>query len=273
MLRRFISRIAAFSLSVLSQERRRARILRSPFPTAWLEHLKQNVRIDRFLSRDEQTKLRNDLRIFLAEKDWEGCAGLTITDEIKVAISAQACVLLLGMEHDYFSHVRSILVYPSVYRVREERIGPAGVISQGHSQRVGEAWYRGPVVLAWDEVLADGRHHTDGRNVVFHEFAHQLDFLDGLIDGTPPLEHRDQYRRWYEVMTDEYEALLQKTNKGKAVLLDEYGTTNSAEFFSVATECFFEQPAKMRHRHPRLYQVLRDYYRQDPAKRREKKMS
>ena len=98
----------------------------------------------------------------------------------------------------------------------------------------------------------------DGRNVVFHEFAHQLDFLDGLIDGTPPLEHRDQYQRWYEVMTDEYEALYRQTNKGKAVLLDEYGTTNSSEFFSVATECFFEQPAKMRHRHPRLYQVLRD---------------
>ena len=115
--------------------------------------------------------------------------------------------------------------------------------------------------------LADGRHHRDGRNVVFHEFAHQLDFLDGLIDGTPPLEHRDQYLKWYEVMTDEYESLHRKTNKGKAVLLDEYGTTNPAEFFSVATECFFEQPEKMRHLHPRLYKVLRDYFRQDPAKR------
>lgn len=267
-----MSRIAAFLLSVFSQERRRARILRSPFPTAWLEHLQQNVRMDRFLSHEDQAKLRDDLRIFLAEKNWEGCGGLTVTDEIKVTISAQACVLLLGMEHDYFSHVRSILVYPSVYRVREESIGPAGVVSQGHSQRVGEAWYGGPVVLAWDEVLTDGRHHADGRNVVFHEFAHQLDFQDGLTDGTPPLERRDQYQRWYEVMSDEYETLQRNTNKGEAVLLDEYGTTNPAEFFSVATECFFEQPSKMRQHHPRLYQVLRDYYRQDPAQRLETKM-
>ena len=227
--------------------------------------------IDRFLSPREQAKLRNDLRIFMTEKDWESCAGLTITDEIKVTISAQACVLLLGMEHDYFSHVRSILVYPSAYQVREQSVGPNGVVSQGHSQRVGEAWYGGPVVLAWDEVVADGRDHTNGRNVVLHEFAHQLDFLDGLIDGTPPLEHREQYQRWHEVMTDEYEALQRETDKGEAVLLDEYGTTNSAEFFSVATECFFEQPAKMRRRHPRLYQVLGDYYRQDPAQRCEKK--
>jgi Mlc titration factor MtfA (ptsG expression regulator)/Zn-finger nucleic acid-binding protein len=218
------------------------------------------------LTETEQARLRDDLRVFVAEKTWEGCGGLTITDEIKVTIAAQACLLLLGIEHDYFSRVLSILVYPTTYRSAEGEIGSGGVVHEGVG-RLGEAWYGGPVVLSWESVQSGGQNARDGRNVVFHEFAHQLDFLDGWIDGTPPLHSPAQYRKWHEVMTAEYERLVKESGRNKVTLLDVYGATNPAEFFAVATECFFEKPVHMERQHPRLYDVLREYFRQDTAAR------
>jgi Mlc titration factor MtfA (ptsG expression regulator) len=246
---------------------RRSRILSDPFPPLWLEHVQRNVPLYALLTQPEQAKLRDDLRVFLAERNWEGCGGLKLTDEMKVTIAAQACLLLLNLEHDFFSRVPSILVYPHAYRDPSGERGSTGIIDEGGSGRLGEAWYRGPVVLAWDAVLAARHGDRDGRNLVLHEFAHQLDFLDGYSDGTPPLSGRAQYRRWHDVMTAEYNQLIKDSHKGRATLLDQYGATNPAEFFAVATECFFEKPVPMKHRHPQLYEVLRDYYRQDPAGR------
>jgi Mlc titration factor MtfA (ptsG expression regulator) len=248
------------------KKRRRRRLLATPFPADWLAPLQQNVALYALLTKTEQAKLRDDLRIFIAEKQWEGCGGLTVTDEIKVTIAAQACVLLLAIEHDYFRRVLSILVYPAGYRLPEGEVGPGGVIHQD-TGRLGEAWYRGPVVLSWEDVRLGGQNPRDGRNVVLHEFAHQLDFLDGWADGTPPLKSRAQYQKWHDVMTSEYARLVKAAEQGKATLLDQYGATNPAEFFAVATECFFEKPVYMQRSHPLLYEVLRDYYRQDSAAR------
>jgi Mlc titration factor MtfA (ptsG expression regulator) len=248
------------------RRRRRRQLLAAPFPDKWLTYLRDNVALYAPLTEPEQARLRDDLRVFVAERHWEGCRGLTVTDEMKVTIAAQACLLLLNIEHDYFSRVPSILVYPSGYRAPVERRNPDGTVG-GDPGRLGEAWYRGPVVLAWDSVLAGGRNTHDGHNVVLHEFAHQLDFLDGYGDGTPPLSSRDAYRRWHEVMTAEYDRLVRESGHGHARVLDAYGATNPAEFFAVATEAFFEKPAQLRQRHPALYEVLRDYYRQDTAAR------
>jgi Mlc titration factor MtfA (ptsG expression regulator) len=249
------------------QRRRRRKLLAEPFPQEWLEYLRRNVSHYGFLSETEQSRLRDDLRIFITEKHWEGCGGLTMTDEIKVTIAAQACLLLLGLKHNYFERVQSILVYPSGYRVKGEQVGRDGLIHERGEGRLGEAWYRGPVILAWDEVRYDAQNPGQGQNLVFHEFAHQLDMLDGQIDGTPPLETPEQYQRWREVMTAEYEQLIRASELGRATLLDQYGTTDEGEFFAVATECFFERPVALQRRHPRLYEILRDYYHQDPAAR------
>jgi Mlc titration factor MtfA (ptsG expression regulator) len=252
-----------FMLFSWLQRRRRRKILAQPFPAAWERHLRRNVAHYRYLSAAEQARLRDDLRIFIAEKSWEGCGGLQITDEIKVTIAAQACLLVLGLEHNYFDRVQSILVYPRGYRAPDQ----AGEEDQKYwSGRLGEAHYRGPVVLSWEEVLHDGRHPT-GNNLIIHEFAHQLDMLDGVINGTPPLRDEDQARRWHDVMTAEYDRLIEESERGQATLLDEYGTTNEAEFFAVATECFFERPVALARRHPQLYSLLREYYHQDPAAR------
>jgi Mlc titration factor MtfA (ptsG expression regulator) len=248
------------------KRRRRRKILAAPFPPEWLGYLQANVPIFERLSEREKATLRDDLRIFVAEKHWEGCGGLTITDEIKVTIAAHACLLLLGIDHDSFESVLSILVYPSGFRSPDGWAGPDGVV-HADTGLLGEAWRHGPVILAWDNVLAGGRNILDGRNVVLHEFAHQLDYLDGVADGTPPLHNREQYRKWHDVMTAEYAQLVAESEHGKPKVLDAYGATNPAEFFAVATECFFEKAVQMKHRHPQLYAVLQEYYCQDPARR------
>ena len=249
------------------KQRRRRKILAGPFPAEWLEILRRNVRHYHLLTEAEQAKLRHDMRIFIAEKNWEGCGGLEMSDEIRVTVAAQACLLVLAVEHDFYPTLQSILVYPAGYEAPSQSVTAGGLVIEGASQRLGEAWYRGPVVLAWDAAYEGGRNPSDGQNVVFHEFAHQLDMLDRSIDGTPPLGSREQYERWQAVMSAEYRRLVEASDRGQATLLDHYGATDPAEFFAVATECFFERPVAMRQQHPPMYEVMREYYGQDTAKR------
>jgi Mlc titration factor MtfA (ptsG expression regulator) len=248
------------------KRRRRARIRAVPFPDDWLVHLEKNVGLYALLTEPERQKLRDDLRIFIAETTFEGCGGLEITDEIKVTIAAQASLLLLGFHHDYFERVHTILVYPTGFRSPEGWTAPDGVVHMDVGY-LGEAWHHGTVILAWDAALAGGRDPRDGRNVVLHEFAHQLDYLDGVADGVPPLRNRAQYRKWHEVMKAEYDQLVAESEHGEPKLLDAYGATSPVEFFAVATECFFEKPVQMHRRRPQLYEILEEYYCQDTALR------
>lgn len=249
------------------KRRRRARIVAEPFPAEWDEIIRRNVSQVAQLREDEQERLRKWVQVFVAEKYWEGCLGLEMTDEVKVTIAAQAGRLVLGMDGEHFDRVLTVLVYPSDYYAQERRPGPAGTVIEGPEHRLGEAWHQGPVILSWPSVLAAGRRRNRGQNVVLHEFAHVLDMLDHGIDGVPPLDSAEQYRTWDEVMRAEYEKLARRAEQGRATLLDHYGAVNEAEFFAVATECFFEQPVEMAERHPRLYEVLRGFYHQDPAAR------
>lgn len=251
------------------RQRRRRKILAAPFPAAWLAILRKNLPQYQFLTDDEQSRLRDELRVFVAEKNWEGCNGLAVTDEMKVTVAAHACLMALGLDDDPFRNVLSILIYPSGYVVPEERWQPGWSIV-GDSDRLGESWYRGPVILAWDEVRYDSRHPGAGRNLVWHEFAHQIDMLDRSTNGTPPLETLRERERWHQVMTDEYEQLVEDAEEGRATLLDTYGAKNEAEFFAVASECFFDCPIDLRDEHPGLYDLLRGYYRQDTAARLER---
>jgi len=203
----------------------------------------------------------------MEEKQFEGCDGLVITDEIRVAIAAQACLLLLHRDTDYYPDFKSILVYPSTYysRITEED-------EQAAQGLAGQSWLRGPVILAWDSVLGGVSNPSDGHNVVFHEFAHKLDEENGLADGVPPLcvkctppEQLSRYRSWAQILSKEYAELCQATQAGQKSVLDEYGATNPAEFFAVVTECFFEKPRPLRQQHPALYDELKRFYQQDPA--------
>ncbi len=249
------------------RDKRRKERLEQPFPPEWSLFLDNNVAHYAYLTAEERERLHADLTIVADEKSWEGCGGQEITGEIKVTIAGQACLLLLNLEHDYFANVESILVYPTSYVARESGLGSDGLLHEGPSQRLGEAWSNGPVVLSWEDVRTGGMNALDGHNVVLHEFAHKLDLGDGGVDGVPRLDDEAQYERWADVMSAEYRRLVDSSEHGRAELLDSYGATNAGEFFAVATECFFEKARQMRDTHPELYDVLRSYYRQDTAAR------
>ena len=253
------------------RKRRRAKAMTKPFPVAWLEIVRENMPLYERLPEEDQQALQQHLQVFLQEKRFEGCGDLTITDEIRVTIAAQACVLLLRRPMNYYPKLRSILVYPREYVSKALSHDENGFASEAHQHRLGESWSSGSVVLSWNAARSGGEALHDGQNVVFHEFAHQLDQESGQSDGAPILgrdlavtERRSKYVSWARVMQSEFDHLQFQTRHGKRALMDDYGATNPAEFFAVATETFFEKPKLLQKRHPELYQELKGYYRQDP---------
>jgi MtfA peptidase len=248
------------------RDRRRRRLLAERFPRDWLDILGRNVPYCAWLPAAQQEQLRDDLRIFIAERQWVGCAGLEITDEIQATIAAQACLLVLGIHPTYrYDQIKSVLVYPGPYLHPPPRWSNSGEIVTEDKVVLGEAWRRSPIVLSWQSVLDGISDPHDGDNVVFHEFAHHLDGVDGEVDGTPPLKSREQYRVWDAVTVAEYQRLVCAVRDGTPSFLREYGATNRVEFFAVATESFFERGPAMLRELPELYGVLRNFYQQDTA--------
>jgi Mlc titration factor MtfA (ptsG expression regulator) len=218
------------------------------------------------LTPDDQSELLGHTQVILAEKHFEGAGGLELTDEIRVTIAAQASLLLMHRETDYYPELVSIIVYPSGYTATEDRHIGHGIWEEGSEDRLGHTGQRlRALVLAWDAVRHGAASPTDGENLVLHEFAHQLDFENQRSDGTPALETRGDYLAWARVMSAEFEALRDATDSGVPTLLDSYGATDPAEFFAVITEVFFERPRALRKLHPALFDQLKRFYRQDPT--------
>ncbi|WP_435011494.1 zinc-dependent peptidase [Tundrisphaera lichenicola] len=246
------------------KKQRREKLLQHPFPPEWLPILERNVPIYGRLSEDDRLELQGLIQIFLAEKVFEGCNGQEITDEVRVTIASQACMLLLHRDTDVYPRLITILVYPDAFVSDMPRHSPQGVVSEGPTGLLGEAWNSGVVILSWDDVKQGASDVRDGHNVVFHEFAHQLDQEDGSADGAPILPKRNMYSAWARVLGAEYAELREGAEKGRKSVLDDYGATNPAEFFAVATEAFFEKPIQLKKKHPELYEELKEYYGQDP---------
>jgi Mlc titration factor MtfA (ptsG expression regulator) len=250
------------------KRRRRKRILAVPLPEAWRAVLDGVPHLEGLIDT-ERGRLDDSVRIFLAEKSLEGCAGLALTDAIRVTIAGLASLLTLGMPDYHFDQVHSVLVYPDAFAVPERvPIGPE-VVLEDETEKLGEAHLRGPVILSWAEIREDLHEPWCGRNLVFHEFAHQLDALNGDLDGVPLLP-RELQQPWEEVMAREYIRLTIASRRRRDTVLDPYGASEPAEFFAVATETFFDAPIVLRDEHPPLYELLARYYRQDPATRLER---
>jgi MtfA peptidase len=249
----------------LKQQRRR-RLRARQFPQEWLKLIQRHVVFFHKLTTGDRAELLGHIQVFLAEKRFEGCGGFEITDEVRVTIAAQACLLLLHRDTDYFPHLLTILVYPLTYMVQEDhRIGEH-VWEEGTVSRLGETGRRmGSLVLSWGAVKHGAADPSDGKNVVLHEFAHQLDYENHAADGVPGLATREQQSAWSEVMNSEFASLRAPDESGIPTLLDTYGATDPVEFFAVSVEAFFEQPRALRTRHPRLYAELRNYFQQDPG--------
>ena len=247
------------------KNRRRRKLAQQPLPDQWAPWL-EALPFYTTLTDEERARLQGILRILIAEKKWTGGEEYPVTEEMRVVISAQAALLILEIEHEYFRRVKEIIVRPRAYQAGHSHRAASGVVSEG-MRNSGEAWYRGPVILSWDGVRTGADDPKDGHNLVLHEFAHKLDMLDGFVDGTPPLHRRAAYATWTAVMTEEFQKLKDAARRGRRTVLDRYGATNEAEFFAVATETFFEKPRQLHQKHESLYDLLRDYYRQDPLAR------
>jgi MtfA peptidase len=250
----------------LFKRHRRGALRQEPLTEAERSIVRKNVSYAAALDDVERKEFEGLVRIFLAEKSFEGCGGLELTEEIKVTIASLACILLLHRETDIYPGVDAILVYPSAYRATAN-LGEGGVVIESEQARLGESWTRGIVVLAWDHVRSDAAEMHVGHNVVLHEFAHQLDGEDGSMDGAPDLGARARYTSWARVLGAEFSDLSGRLHAGRRTDIDAYGATNPAEFFAVVTEMFFEKPRAMKQRHPGLYGELAAFYKQDPAAR------
>lgn len=243
--------------------RRRRRVQSQPFPAAWRQTLRRLPCVQA-LPADLQLQLKKHIQVFLDEKAFIGCDGLVVTDEMRVSIAAQACLLLLNRRTDYFASLRQILVYPGAFIVPHTQVAPGGVLQQRRRVLSGESWQQGQVILSWQDTQEGAADAHDGRNVVIHEFAHQLDQAHGGANGAPQLDNRRQQARWARVMSHEYAALQQRVQQGQPSLISDYGATNPAEFFAVTSEVFFEQPQALADEHPAMYAELSHYYRVDP---------
>ncbi|MFK7911841.1 MAG: zinc-dependent peptidase [Akkermansiaceae bacterium] len=209
------------------------------------------------LPDDVRDELEGIMHVFIDEKSFEPCGDFeSVSEHMQLVIAAQACLLLVNRKHDYYRALRSILLYPTAYKARNEH--------GEHDVRLGESWGSGSVVLAWDSVVAGGVNEEDGHHVTLHEFAHQLDQVDGSADGVPELTGSGSYREWSSVFSKAYDKFTRKVDRGKRTVIDDYGATNPAEFFAVATETFYEKPKQLSKHYPEVYKQLKDYYKVDP---------
>ena len=242
-----------------------ARIQKRPFPAAWQEILSERLPFVHKLPNEQLEQLQLLIKVFLNDKKFYGCAGQEIDDDIRVTIAAQACLLLLNQGRVPYPDLQSVLVYPSTFVATREVANEHGFVSTDHIALLGESWSQGKVILAWDNVEKGVKNLRDGRNVVLHEFAHQLDHESGATNGAPVLNTRGAYKSWAHVFSEEFETLQKRADHGSHTLLDHYGAKNPAEFFAVATETFFERPREMAAHHQELFQELKEFYRLDPG--------
>ena len=229
-------------------DRRRRKLTEAPFPEAWEAIVRRNVAHYCMLTDEERAHLRSLVQIFIAEKNWEGLGGLELTDDITVTVSAQACLLLLGLPHDFYRNVLSIFIYPSTVVPPQRKLGHfenTMVPVEASHPILGQAFNVGPVILVWDAVLGGGRHPEGGHNVVYHEFAHKLDMLDGAADGTPALRDRAEYRDWVITCSREYLRLKSEAQKGVKLSWMPMAQRTKPSFFAVATGAVFpRQPVR-----------------------------
>ncbi len=245
--------------------RRRRRESGAPFPVGWDRTLMDDVPIYRRLPDELRRRLQRHVQVFVAEKRFIGCHGLVVTDQMRIVIAAQACLLIFNRPTRIFDTLTDILVYPDEFIADRDEEDEDGVVHRSRRAMAGESWMDSQVVLSWADVMAGAQEADDGYNVVIHEFAHQLDHQTGFANGSPVLASGHDPRAWATVLGHEFEQLRNRVARGEPTLIDEYGAQDPVEFFAVASESFFEQPRRLVAEHPALYGELSRFYCVDPA--------
>jgi Mlc titration factor MtfA (ptsG expression regulator) len=216
------------------------------------------------LASEERHRLRELTSRFLQDKTISGAQGVFVTDEMRVLIAAQACLLILNLDLDYFAGWHEVIVYPNSFVVTREEHDEAGVVHQTQHALHGESWQQGPVILSWQDIRPGAHPHGPGSNVILHEFAHKLDMLNGTANGMPPLHAAMSRPAWTEALSSAYDDLYQKLKRRHHTAIDPYAAESPAEFFAVLSETFFELPTLLNDTYPKVYEAFKQFYRQDP---------
>jgi MtfA peptidase len=234
--------------------------MKRPLPNQWLAWLQHHVPFFQEMDETLRQRFLDLLKAFVWDKRFEGAADLEITDEHRVVIAAAAVRLVLHLDLSFYDHIGTIIVYPYVYRH-----APDG------QAILGEVHQSGSMVLSWPSAIKGMKNPVDGDDTAVHEFAHVLDLADGGFDGTPQLHRFGDYRSWARIMSTHF-AELQENLGNRRNVIGDYGATNEAEFFAVASEAFFEQPERMQKKAPDLYHELLRFYQPDEAQKLNKEI-
>ncbi|MHB1590775.1 MAG: M90 family metallopeptidase [Sulfuricella sp.] len=237
---------------------------RNPIPHHIWHDVTQRAFVLRGLDAVQIVRLRELATWFLDQKSITDAQGLEVTPPMRVAVAAQACLLILNLGVEYFDGWVEVILYPGAFRVNHEKMDSLGLVHNEESALSGESWLRGPVILSWDDVERDTYRGRAGYNVVLHEFAHKLDGLNGGANGMPPLHRGMSREQWTEAMSAAYDALCLQLAAGEAVFINPYAATSPAEFFAVVTEYFFTAPDILKKECPGVYRQLALFYRQEP---------
>jgi MtfA peptidase len=227
----------------------------------------RRIAVLRGLDAVQMARLRELATWFLHSKSINGAQGLDVTLPMRVTVAAQACLLILNLDIDYFDNWIEVVLYPGAFRVKHEQIDAIGLVHNEANELTGESWLHGPVILSWDDVERDSYHAQAGRNVVLHEFAHKLDGRNGATNGLPPLRRGMIRTRWAEDLSVAYDALCMQVVAGESPSINPYAATSPAEFFAVVTEYFFTAPDMLKNCYSGVYRQLALFYRQNVAVR------
>ncbi len=239
------------------------RILRrNRIPLALWHKVTRRLVLLQGLDAVQMAHLRELTTWFLHNKAINGVRGLNVTLPMRIAVAAQACLLILNLDIDYFDNWVEVILYPGAFRVNHEQRDANGLVNNNASILSGEAWLRGPVILSWDDVEHDSYQAQTGHNVVVHEFAHKLDGRNGVANGLPPLLRGMKQKDWAASFNPSYEALRQQVESGRTGFINTYAATNPAEFFAVVSEYFFTAPNKLKKCCPAVHKQLTLFYQQ-----------
>ncbi|MDD9921278.1 MAG: zinc-dependent peptidase [Boseongicola sp.] len=245
-----------------STHQRRLELLDTPLTDEERAMVVAEVPLLRRLPPELHRSLEGKINLFLDQIDFIGCNGLEVTKAMRLSIAAQACLLIVNTD-TWYKTLRTILIYPGAFKSHQTQYS-GYVVTEHETVRAGESWSRGPVVLSWADTALGAANHRNGKNVVIHEFAHQIDDLSGHTDGAPILREGQSFAEWARVFTTAYETHVADVERGRQTVIDAYGATNHEEFFAVSVELFFENPVALRNEEPDVYEQLAELFQLEP---------
>jgi len=253
----------ALGLRHWSKQQLRTRLLEKALSDDQRAIVADQVPLTRKLPPELHRKLEGKINFFLDQVEFIGCNGLQVTEEMQLSIAAQACLLVVN-NNTWYDHLSTVLIYPGAFKSRQTEHN-GYIVTERETVRTGESWSRGPVILSWEHTKQGAINEEDGHNVVFHEFAHQIDDLSGHTDGAPNLSRDQSFADWKHVFNAAYQAHVQHVQAGHKTVFDAYGAEGHEEFFAVAVEVFFEKPIALKHKEPAVYEQLAMLFQLDPA--------